>query len=113
MEPFVATMASSAISAVIAAIVAALVTKIKTVKAKADETKAEEAKTQGMLKDMMKMVCRMTIYSDKFSVDEKLEAYVIYRDSCHENHQTKTYMDGLVGGDVDEYLEKHGIGGTE
>ena len=112
-----ATMVSSAISAVIAAVVAALVTKIKTVKAEGDKVReeqtAERNKSRELLKDIATMVCRMVIYSDKFSIDEKLDAYVIYRDTCHENHQTKTYMDEQVGMDVDEYIERHGIGGAE
>ena len=42
---------------------------------------------------------------------KKLDAYVVYRDKCKGNHQTKTYMDDLVGCDVDEYIEKHHING--
>jgi hypothetical protein len=41
-------------------------------------------------------------------VDEKLSAYKVY--SSHGwNHQTKKYMDDLVGEDVDGYIERHGV----
>ena len=52
------------------------------------------------------MTCRLAIYDEHFSVDEKLDAYTIYRNNGG-NHQTKTYMDDLVGSDVDDYIEKH------
>ena len=53
------------------------------------------------------MPCRMAIYDEHFTVDEKLDAYQIYRD-YGGNHTTKQFMDTLVGCDVDEYLERHG-----
>jgi len=48
----------------------------------------------------------MAVYDEHFNIDEKVEAYGIYRD-MGGNHQTKTYMDGLVGCDIDEYIERH------
>lgn len=50
---------------------------------------------------------RMAVYDEHFSVNEKLEAYELYRDSGG-NHQTKDYMDSLLGEDVDVYLQRHG-----
>ena len=55
----------------------------------------------------LKMTCRMAIYDEHFTTDEKIDAYIVYRDKCHGNHQTKKYMDELVGCDIDEYIEKH------
>lgn len=101
------TAGSSLVSAVVAAVVSALIMKIKVArKASADAKQNSEELKQIVLIDT-KMICRLVIYSDKFSVDEKLDAYVIYRDRCNGNHQTKKYMDELVGMDVDKYLEKH------
>lgn len=100
MEPFITTIITALISSLVGALVGALVSKAKTTK-KAIETEREV----NLL--TLTMVCRLAIYSDKFSVDEKIEAYIVYRDICHENHQTKTYMDKLVGMDVDEYIERH------
>lgn len=115
MEALVFTALTALISSVIGALVGAIVSKIKTVKKQSDDAKKqrEEAKKEAddlklMVTQNTLMTCRLVIYSDKFSIDEKLDAYVIYRDRGG-NHQTKTYMDSQVGMDVDEYLTKHGI----
>lgn len=101
------------VSSVIGAIVSAVVMKLRLTKQAIDDAKTEREKDNAELKELIlqntKMTCRLTIYSDKFTIDEKLEAYVVYRDKCHGNHQTKHYMDDLVGEDVDEYLLKHPI----
>ncbi len=101
------------ISSVIGAIVSAVVMKLRLTKQAIDDAKTEREKDNAELKELIlqntKMTCRMVIYDDHFSIDEKLEAYVVYRDKCHGNHQTKHYMDDLVGEDVDEYLLKHPI----
>lgn len=113
MEPILLAACTALISSVIGAVVGAVVSKIKTMKQSSDDARAEFAAEFAEVKDMLRqnmlMTCRTTIYSDKFSTDEKLEAYVTYRDVCHGNHQTKRYMDDLVGDDVDEYLAKHPI----
>jgi len=96
------------ISSVVGAFVGAIVSKIKTVKAATDQERRDAAETKEMIRQNMLMTCRMAIYDEHFSVDEKIDAYKLYRGQGG-NHQTKTYMDRLVGGDVDEYLEKHGI----
>lgn len=109
MEPIALSIVTALVSSVIAAIVSAVVMKIKIVrKATADAKKSNEELKELVLQNT-KMTCRMVIYDDHFSLDEKLEAYVIYRDTCHANHQTKRYMDRLLGCDVDEYLEKHEV----
>ena len=97
------------VSSVIAAIVSAVVMKIQVVRKAADDAKKNNEELKDLILQNTKMTCRMTIYDSHFSTDEKLEAYVIYRDKCHGNHQTKKYMDDLVGCDVDEYLEKHDV----
>ena len=52
------------------------------------------------------MTCRQVIYSSNFDIDEKIEAYLLYK-SKGGNHRTKTYMSELVGKDIDEYLIDH------
>ena len=113
MEPLLTAACTALISSVIGAVVGALVSKIKMAKQTSDSARAEFAADFAEMKEMLRqnmlMTCRLTIYDDHFSVDEKLEAYVSYRDMCHGNHQTKRYMDDLVGDDVDEYLLKHPV----
>jgi len=109
MEPYALALFSALASAVIGAIVGAAVSKIKTVRRDSEQVKSDAAEMRDLMLDNMRMTCRLTIYNDHFSTDEKLEAYKLYRDKCHGNHQTKTYMDNLVGGDVDEYLTRHGL----
>ena len=97
---------SNAIAAVIGAIVGALVSKIKLVRKASDDAKQSNKELMELMQQNILMTCRMAIYDEHFSVDEKLDAYTVYRDNGG-NHQTKTYMDKLVSCDVDEYLEKH------
>lgn len=109
MEPIALSIVTALVSSVIAAIVSAVVMKIKMVrKATADAKKSNE-ELKSLILQNTKMTCRMTIYDEHFSIDEKLEAYTIYRDKCHGNHQTKQFMDELVGCDVDEYLKSHEV----
>ena len=99
MEVLALTAFTALISSVVAAIVGALVSKLKT-------TTKEAAENREIQRQTLMMICRMAIYDEHFSVDEKLDAYEIYRDAGG-NHQTKKYMDELVGSDVDDYIEKH------
>lgn len=94
------TVITALISSIVGALVGALVSKIKT-------TTRDAQDMREMQRQNLTMTCRMAIYDDHFSVDEKLDAYVIYRDTCNGNHQTKKYMDELVGCDVDDYILKH------
>lgn len=59
-----------------------------------------------LIDDLVLMVCRLAIYNDKFSVDEKVDAYRIYRERGG-NSKTKHYMDELLGEDADDYLAHH------
>ena len=99
METLITTIITAVISSIIGALVGAVVAKLKTA------TK-DAADMREMQRLNLMMTCRMAVYDDHFSVDEKVEAYAIYRD-FGGNHQTKTYMDEMVGCDIDEYIEKH------
>ena len=101
-----ATIVTALVSSVVGAVVGALVSKIKTVRKASDDARRSSEELKAIMQQNIIMTCRMAVYDEHFSVDEKLDAYQIYRDNGG-NHQTKTYMDGLVGMDVDEYLEKH------
>ncbi len=109
MEPIIVSVITALVSSVIAALVSAVVMKIKMVRKATDDAKKSNEELKDLILQNTKMTCRMTIYDSHFSTDEKLEAYVIYRDKCHGNHQTKKYMDDLVGCDVDEYLTRHEV----
>ena len=100
MELLITTAITALISSSVGALVGALVSKIK--------TSTSDARDMREMQIMnLKMTCRMAIYDEHFTTDEKIDAYIVYRDKCHGNHQTKKYMDELVGCDIDEYIEKH------
>ena len=100
MELLITTAITALISSAVGALVGALVSKIK--------TSTVEARDMREMQIMnLKMTCRMAIYDEHFTTDEKIDAYIVYRDKCHGNHQTKKFMDELVGCDIDEYIEKH------
>lgn len=104
----VMTVTTALISSTVGAIVGALVSKIKTVRRESERAKRDSENLTHMMTQNILMTCRLVIYSDKFDVDEKIEAYKTYV-SYGGNHQTKTYMDTLVGRDIDEYIVKHNI----
>lgn len=106
MSALIPTVLTAFISSFVGAIVGAIVSKIKTAKKAVDDAKSERAELKQIMEQNIVMTCRMAIYDEHFNVDEKLDAYTIYRD-YGGNHNTKTYMDSLVGCDVDEYLERH------
>lgn len=106
MEALAMTAFTALISSLVGALVGALVSKLKTAAAAVDDAKRERAELKEIMEQNIVMTCRLAIYDEHFTVDEKLDAYEIYRD-YGGNHQTKKYMDNLVGCDVDEYLDKH------
>ena len=106
MEVLLSTALTALVSSLVGALVGALVSKLKTAKSAVNDAKSERAELKHIMEQNVIMTCRMAIYDNHFSVDEKLDAYEIYRD-YGGNHTTKTYMDKLVGCDVDEYIEKH------
>lgn len=99
-------LVSALISSVVGAVVAAVVSKLKMLRSASEEAKREAAELKKLITQNTIMTCRLAIYNDKFSIDEKLDAYDLYS-SLGQNHDTKTFMDGVVGCDVDEYLERH------
>ena len=106
MEVIVSTAITALVSSIVGALVGALVSKLKTAAVAVDDAKRERAELKEIMEQNVIMTCRMAIYDSHFSVDEKLDAYVIYKNNGG-NHTTKQYMDKLVGCDVDEYLERH------
>ena len=84
---------------VLSAVCGYLVGALKKMKADADEGKE-------MQKFILLTVCRLAIYDDHFSVDEKVETYRVYR-RHGGNHDAKKYMTNLLGEDADAYLATH------
>lgn len=80
-----------------------LIKKLKAAKEHEDETLKD---MQDTLDAIALMTCRLAIYDEHFSTDEKAEAYRLYRKKGG-NHQTKKYMDNLLGEDADVYLARH------
>ena len=84
---------------VLSAVCGYLVGAFKKMKADADEGKE-------MQKFILLTVCRLAIYDDHFSIDEKVETYRVYR-KHGGNHDAKRYMSELLGEDADAYLATH------
>ena len=84
---------------VLSAIVGYLAGKLRT-------AKAERAEDKEVTEFTLLTVCRLAIYDEHFSVDEKVDAYRTYK-KHGGNHQTKKYMDKLLGEDADAYLARH------
>jgi len=92
---FVTPLASYLVTAVMGLVVGCLTMRIR------------EYKRQAHTIDQVAlMTCRMVIYSDSFDVDEKIDAYLLYR-SKGGNHRTKEVMSDSVGMDIDEYIINH------
>lgn len=88
-----------AVPAVLSALVGYLAGLLRKANAERREDKAAQ-------EFVLLTVCRLAIYDDHFSIDEKVDAYRTYR-AHGGNHQTKKYMDGLLGEDADAYLARH------
>ena len=87
------------IQTLLSAVVGYLAATIKRMRADSEEGKE-------MQEFILLTVCRLAIYADHFSIDEKVDAYRTYR-AHGGNHQTKKYMDELLGEDADAYLARH------
>ena len=87
------------IPTLLSATVGYLAATIKRMRADAEEGKE-------MQKFILLTVCRLAIYDDHFSVDEKVETYRVYR-KHGGNHDAKKYMSELLGEDADAYLASH------
>lgn len=75
-------------------------------KVEKESLKKQIAELQEDMDVLTIMSCRTAIYDEHFSVDEKVDAYRVYR-SKGGNHQTKKYMSDLLGEDADAYLARH------
>lgn len=75
-------------------------------KGKLSKAKADADDSRDTLNAVAVMVCRMAIYDEHFSTDEKVDAYAIYT-AKGGNHHIKKYMDNLLGEDADAYLARH------
>lgn len=106
MQALLTAVVTALVSSTVGAVVGALVSKIKTARKAAEDAKRDNDELKALMQQNILMTCRLAIYDEHFSVDEKLDAYSVYR-SYGGNHQTKSYMDGIVGMDVDNYLDKH------
>ena len=87
------------IPTLLSAAVGYLAATIKRMRADAEEGKE-------MQKFILLTVCRLAIYDDHFSIDEKVETYRVYR-KPGGNHDAKRYMSELLGEDADAYLATH------
>ena len=87
------------IPTLLSAAVGYLAAAIKRMRADAEEGKE-------MQEFILLTVCRLAIYDDHFSVDEKVATYRMYR-KYGGNHDAKKYMDNLLGEDADAYLATH------
>lgn len=98
----------SAILSVLSALVVASITALtRSLHRRADEAAAYRRKREREERTRDMIMYRMAVYDEHFSTEEKLQAYQLYR-AAGGNHQTKYYMDSLLGEDVDVYLEHHG-----
>jgi hypothetical protein len=99
IQPYVIGWLVPTILAAVAGYLGGQLRKVKEYKRKMDDDRRT-------LDELTLMVCRMSIYDEHFSTDEKVDAYRIYREKGG-NHQTKKYMDELLGEDADAYLARH------
>ncbi|MBR1829874.1 MAG: hypothetical protein IJ781_10295 [Atopobiaceae bacterium] len=95
-----------AIPTILSAIVGYLAGKLRAVRSEREERERQAEKVQDTLDALTIMVCRLSIYDEHFTVDEKVDAYKLYR-SKGGNHQTKKHMDELLGEDADAWLARH------
>lgn len=91
---------------VLSAIVGYLAGKLKSARSDREEREKQADGMRDTLDALTIMVCRLSIYDEHFTVDEKVDAYKLYR-SKGGNHQTKKHMDELLGEDADAWLARH------
>lgn len=99
IQPYVIGWLVPTVLAAIAGYLGGQLRKVKEYKRKMDDDRRT-------LDELTLMVCRMAIYDEHFTVDEKVDAYRIYK-SKGGNHHTKKYMDELLGEDADLWLAGH------
>lgn len=98
---------SAILSVLSALMIASITTLARSLHRRADEAVAYRRKREREERTRDMIMYRMAVYDEHFSTEEKLQAYQLYR-AAGGNHQTKYYMDSLLGEDVDVYLEHHG-----
>lgn len=96
------------LTAVLGAMAGWLASRLESAKAKREESQNANKRLLADVDALTLMVCRLTIYNDRFDIEEKLDAYKTYR-AKGGNYRTKQEMDKLLGEDVDDYLERHPI----
>ena len=68
--------------------------------------KKDAAESKEIQEFILLTVCRLAIYDEHFSIDEKVDTYRVYR-KHGGNHQAKKHMTDLLGEDADAYLARH------
>ena len=104
-EFILSLVVNSAVSTICGAIIGYLISKIKNSAAHHKETMEVIKKNREEDEQIQLITLRMAIYDEHFDLDEKLEAYDIYRHRGG-NHRTKKYMDEKLGTDVDDFLDR-------
>lgn len=99
LQPYVIGWLVHTLLAALADYLGGRLKKVKDFKRRMDEDRET-------LNELALLVCRLCIYDEHFSIDEKVEAYRVYREKGG-NHQTKKAMDRLLGEDADGYLARH------
>ena len=70
------------------------------------KARKEAADAREIQEFILLTVCRLAIYDEHFSIDEKVDTYRVYR-KHGGNHQAKKHMSDLLGEDADAYLARH------
>lgn len=104
-EFILSLVVSSVVTTLCGIVIGHLTTKIRNNAEQHKEQMKELQKQREQDEQIQLITLRMAIYDEHFDIDEKLEAYLLYRDRGG-NHRTKTYMDEQVGMDVDEFLAR-------
>ena len=99
LQPYVLGWLVPTVFSALGAAVGYLIGMVRKMRKDADEDKEVQKFT-------LLTVCRMAIYDDHFSTDEKVETYRMYR-KHGGNHDAKKYMTNLLGEDADAYLASH------
>ena len=103
-EFILSLVVSSVVTTLCGTIIGILISRLKSVAVNHKET-IEAMEAQRKRTEQIELITlRMAIYDEHFDIDEKLEAYVLYRDRGG-NHRTKRYMDEVLGTDVDDFLD--------
>ncbi len=103
-EFILSLVVSSVVSTLCGSVIGYLISKLKHAVAKHKETVDLLEQQRKHDEKIDRITLRMAIYDEHFDIDEKLEAYELYR-AIGGNHRTKKYMDEVVGMDVDEFLD--------